>query len=92
MTPSTGEAGPRATKDRPENDTPKATTKRGGDKLRVSGDDHLAFRESIARPTERFDEIDHSVADVRPAQLRSEREISRVLDILDELDREGGSA
>lgn len=62
------------------------------DQRRVTVEDHAAFRGSISRPTDRFDEIDHAVADARPAQRRSDREVSRVLDILDELDREGGPA
>lgn len=47
----------------------------------------LAFRESLSRPCDRFDEIDLAVAD-SPPQRRSEREASRLISILDELELE----
>ena len=58
---------------------------------RVSVADHQAFRESLAtRPA--FDDIDHAMAVDYPPERRSERETSRVLGILDELQRDRRSA
>jgi hypothetical protein len=56
----------------------------------ITVDDHQRFRESIARRTDRFKEGDQAAADAeRRLNRRSKREASRVLNILDELDREG---
>ena len=55
---------------------------------RVSVDDHMAFRDSIARPSS-FDELDLSVDPLveKFARPRKERQAARVLEILDQLER-----
>jgi hypothetical protein len=58
---------------------------------RVTPDDQLRFRESIKRPCDRFDDIDHEAAgdpihDHLP-QARAKYQVRGVLGILDQLDR-----
>jgi len=56
------------------------------DQRRWTIEEHAAWRESIA-PKQDFDEIDEAAADIPgPVQLRKEREVSRLMSILDELE------
>lgn len=55
---------------------------------RLTVAEHEAFRRSLISPADDLDEIE--VADIDPPQRRSEREASRVLNILDQLERSGG--
>lgn len=52
--------------------------------------DHAAWRDSLAPAPEEIehDDIDREVAESPPAQ-RPKREVRRLLDILDQLDKEG---
>ena len=53
------------------------------DERRVSIAEHAQFRESISSPA--VDLIDDSIRPFRPAQTRSNREISRLDSIFDEI-------
>jgi hypothetical protein len=64
-------------------------------RARVTIEEHAAFQRAISRPCDRFDEIDdeldeHIVCDPYEPRLprRSEKEVSRVLALLDDLQPE----
>ena len=56
---------------------------------KVTVNDHAAFTQSLYRPAEiksisqKFDEVDHLTA--APIQARSEKEVSKLLQLLDEI-------
>lgn len=61
-----------------------------GEQRRITPAVHQAFRESIATPTRHFDEIDEAMGDPlveRYGMPVKESKASRLLSILDELDR-----
>jgi hypothetical protein len=65
------------------------------DARRVSVEQHEAFQKSISRPCDKWDEIDDQLDDMihvdpyngDPPSRRKDREISRVLGLLDSLER-----
>jgi hypothetical protein len=56
---------------------------------RLTVEDHQAWRESTFPAAHHVDEIDLAVDAPGPARTRSQREVSRLLSILDEIGKDG---